>query len=616
MIEQLFEPRAVAENMPVAIRLMNSTPPAGNPLHNCVGVMEILCEGRMLADIWINGMPLNNDFGGMDIQTALYIGNLIFQCESFPNALPTLFVHTSDERIILTQMVKTTKGEMMDVRQSQLEKMGIMELRALASHHGLRPGGKYPAKALKEEIIQAILIHEASKTDGGGFEIDAGKGGEITPPQSIPPTEVPPHEGSIPDILDEFMDMMDKAAAGGGDGEKEPTEPELPEPTEVMEKCGRKTPRQRRRKAQPQPTEQPVEQPSESADASGGGDGESDQEKQEDNPLLAELRKFIIKTVDKKADEMSQDVGEIMEKIQKTMDESAAKAEEVKKKAEEEQKTIVIEQKDLPDIKLSGYKHKMFEPVLRALLADLPVLLVGPSGCGKSYLCKQVAEALSQIISNNEKAEVILKYDHKSFSAGVSEAFITGRVIPNLSDGSLIYIPTPFVKLYGNGGVFLFDEIDAADANVMLHLNSALDLDGRLNLPHGETVERHKQFYCLAAANTYGNGADRQYVGRNQLDQATMDRFRASTITLDYDEDLEQNIARQYSSTVAGAPSFCDWLHGVRNRINQNGLRRIASTRYLTAGIKLLTAGESLLTVQSRLFEGWTNDERSQVGWK
>jgi hypothetical protein len=40
-------------------------------------------------------------------------------------------------------------------------------------------------------------------------------------------------------------------------------------------------------------------------------------------------------------------------------------------------------------------------------------------------------------------------------------------------------------------------------------------------------------FVCIAAANTFGTGADRQYVGRNQLDESTLDRFRIGQIELD-----------------------------------------------------------------------------------
>ena len=55
--------------------------------------------------------------------------------------------------------------------------------------------------------------------------------------------------------------------------------------------------------------------------------------------------------------------------------------------------------------------------------------------------------------------------------------------------------------------------------------------------PH-ETIDRHPDFRIIAAANTWGKGADLQYVGRNALDAATLDRF--DNIFFDYDKHLEE----------------------------------------------------------------------------
>jgi cobaltochelatase CobS len=45
---------------------------------------------------------------------------------------------------------------------------------------------------------------------------------------------------------------------------------------------------------------------------------------------------------------------------------------------------------------------------------------------------------------------------------------------------------------------------------------------------------------CAASANTYGRGPDRAYVGRQQIDAATLDRF--VMVTVDVDEALEQSV--------------------------------------------------------------------------
>ena len=84
-------------------------------------------------------------------------------------------------------------------------------------------------------------------------------------------------------------------------------------------------------------------------------------------------------------------------------------------------------------------------------------------------------------------------------------------------------VSTEFRKAYENGGLFLFDEIDASMPGAILAFNAAL-ANNFMDFPD-KKVPRHKDFYCIAAANTFGSGADRQYVGRNQLDAASLDRF-------------------------------------------------------------------------------------------
>ena len=129
--------------------------------------------------------------------------------------------------------------------------------------------------------------------------------------------------------------------------------------------------------------------------------------------------------------------------------------------------------------------------------------MVGPAGCGKSHLAEQIAKALG------------LRFGSISCSAGMSEGQITGRLIPTGDGGRFEYQRSQFVEFYEEGGVFLLDEIDAADANVLLVINQAL-ANGHLPVPNRTTnpqAKRHPDFVLIAAANTFGNGANRMYVG-------------------------------------------------------------------------------------------------------
>lgn len=216
-----------------------------------------------------------------------------------------------------------------------------------------------------------------------------------------------------------------------------------------------------------------------------------------------------------------------------------------------------------PDIKADDApRHSAFKEVLASVAAGQNVLLVGPAGCGKTHLCEQVAKALSMRFG---------------FTGAVpSEYKLLGFMN---AKGELVR--TVYRDMYENGGVFLWDEMDASSPNAMLSFNAGL-ANGHQDFPD-MVVPRHTDFRAIASANTYGNGADRQYVGRNQLDAASLDRF--AVIPMDYDETLER--------TLFGDDEWVTYVHKARRAVRSfNGaIRHVISMRAIDMGQKLLAAG-------------------------
>lgn len=262
-------------------------------------------------------------------------------------------------------------------------------------------------------------------------------------------------------------------------------------------------------------------------------------------------------------------------------------------------KVIQIEYPDGSVMEIEGevYHEKMDEVLEMATMNPREdVFLPGPSGCGKTHLARQSAKVLD------------LKFGMISCTAGLSEVQLLGRSVPNLSNGTNSYTSTPFIERYENGGVFLLDEADAADPNTLLILNSAL-ANGECAVPNRHEnpyAERHPDFICLIAANTYGRGADRLYVGRNELDEAFLDRFRIGTVPLDYSERIERSLCPNkelYSTLVK-------W----RAAITKHRLRRILSTRFMIKAYKAMTQKQwSMQKVGDRFFSGWSDDEIKKV---
>ena len=242
---------------------------------------------------------------------------------------------------------------------------------------------------------------------------------------------------------------------------------------------------------------------------------------------------------------------------------------------------------------IKGKLHPAFDKVLKLVSAGLHPLLIGPAGCGKTKLAADVAKALK------------LSFSSISGSAGASESQLIGRLMPTGEGGRFEYHCSPFVKQYEEGGAFLFDEMDAFDPNMVLVVNQALSNGGFFVEARHEKpfVKRHEASILIGAANTWGNGADMIYVGRNQLDGSTLDRFYP--VFMDYDRDIEAEYAPS---------NVCNWVWSIREKASQARLRRIISTRMIQKMGAAIDAGLSFSEVKSDLLNGWSKDELAKIG--
>ena len=242
----------------------------------------------------------------------------------------------------------------------------------------------------------------------------------------------------------------------------------------------------------------------------------------------------------------------------------------------------------------------VFEKTLQLASMRKNILLVGPAGCGKTHLAELIAKSLN------------LPFGCISLSGGVSESHFTGWLLPIGEGGRFSHVMSPFGTAYENGGVFLLDEIDAADPNTMCIINAALANEHFTvnNRPDNPQIKKHKDFICIAAANTFGNGADRMYVGRNQLDAATLDRFRCGTINMNYDSAVEKAIVDS---------SILDWAIPLRAKIESIKLRRLISTRFLNDLTQMQLAYPNEKSWNSpngwftALTQDWSKDEVSKI---
>ena len=246
-------------------------------------------------------------------------------------------------------------------------------------------------------------------------------------------------------------------------------------------------------------------------------------------------------------------------------------------------KTIVVKEGDI-EKPTTLFVHQKFDDILLLVSNKIPVMLTGGAGSGKSSTCEKVAESLG--------------LDFYFSNAITQEYKLTGFI-----DANGTYQETQFYKAFKNGGLFVLDEIDASIPEALVIINTAI-ANGYFDFPNGK-VTAHENFRICACANTYGLGGTDVYVGRNQLDGASLDRF--AVVEFDYDELLEQNLVENK-----------DWalfIQALRERIRERKIKHIVSMRATIYGNILLKAGKPLKQVLRQVvFKNLQWDDIKSIG--
>jgi len=240
-----------------------------------------------------------------------------------------------------------------------------------------------------------------------------------------------------------------------------------------------------------------------------------------------------------------------------------------------------------------GRQHARFPLLLAFIARRKNVYMVGPAGSGKTSAAHKASDALS------------LVFGSMSVGPQTTQSGIFGYM-----DAHGNYVATEFRRRYEHGGVFLFDEIDRGNPGVLTALNQAIE-NGSCSFPD-KPIQKHADFVAIAAANTYGTGASREYVGALQLDASTLDRF--ATIAWGYDEQLETDLATATYAATGGTDTavLTAWIGKVRKarkRAAELKIRHIVSPRASIVGAEMLATGMDEATVaECVLWKGLDSD--------
>jgi len=192
----------------------------------------------------------------------------------------------------------------------------------------------------------------------------------------------------------------------------------------------------------------------------------------------------------------------------------------------------------------------------KAFEKGLFVLIIGPKGTGKTSLVREYA------IQKSKELESI------NFSLRTRESHLVGT--KSLVDGNIGFDEGILVKSMKEGNMLYLDEINAAEADVLLRLDEALD-DRRqviLKESDGQIIKAKNSWFVVATINPL------THVGTKELPPQLLSRFPVR-IRLDYPpEDVEYQIIKKHVKN----PNESEVLRGIKLA---NTLRQAASVEEL-----------------------------------
>ncbi len=166
----------------------------------------------------------------------------------------------------------------------------------------------------------------------------------------------------------------------------------------------------------------------------------------------------------------------------------------------------------------------------RAHDAGLFVLIIGPKGTGKTSLVREFA------------AKRNMDLESVNFSLRTRESHLVGA--KTLTEGAIGFDEGILIRSMREGSLLYLDEINAAEADVLLRLDEALDDRRQIVLKEstGELIKANEKWFVVATINPL------THVGTKELPPQLLSRFPVR-IRLDYPpEETEMQIVKMYAS--------------------------------------------------------------------
>ncbi|MGI0018834.1 MAG: AAA family ATPase [Nitrososphaera sp.] len=239
----------------------------------------------------------------------------------------------------------------------------------------------------------------------------------------------------------------------------------------------------------------------------------------------------------------------------------------------------------------------------KAYKSGLFVLIIGPKGTGKTTLVRKFASKMKKELHS------------VNFSLRTRESHLVGT--RTIEKGQISFVEGVLVKSMRTGTMLYLDELNAAEADVLLRLDEALDDRRQLVLKEaeGQVVKASPDWLAIATINPLS------HVGTKELPPQLLSRFPVR-MRLDYPpEDLELEIVKRHAalddSKIRDVKHAIQLAKSLRDAAAVEELYYSPSLRETIAFAKMLLAGmparQAAEVVYANAYDQWGQVEYQKV---